>query len=317
MNSKKFDVLVVGELNVDLILGGMDVLPELGKEILADKMSLVLGSSSAIFASNLSALGAKVAFIGKIGKDNFGDLVLSSLNNKKVDTSMITECTQSKTGLTVVMSYENSRANVTYPGAMELLCIDEVKDEWLMQAKHLHFSSIFLQPQIKKDLNKLFKKAKSFGLTTSLDPQWDPAEKWDINIHELLPYVDFFMPNIEELYSITKKRNFDASINTFKQFNNLIVKMGTEGANLISKDKRFFQKAYFNSEVVDTVGAGDSFNAGFIYKFLNDACYEECMNFGALIGAASTTATGGTAAFEDINHTIQVIRNKFEKDFKL
>ena len=71
---KQFDVLVIGELNVDIILHNIDNFPEVGKEVLAQQMTLTLGSSSAIFASNISSLGASVAFLGKIGNDEFGDV---------------------------------------------------------------------------------------------------------------------------------------------------------------------------------------------------------------------------------------------------
>ncbi|MCK5371658.1 MAG: carbohydrate kinase family protein, partial [Cyclobacteriaceae bacterium] len=89
MEEKKYDVIVVGELNVDIILNNIDSFPEIGKEKLAGKMDTTLGSSSAIFASNLSSLGARVAFIGKIGQDQNGEIVLNSLQKKGVDASMI------------------------------------------------------------------------------------------------------------------------------------------------------------------------------------------------------------------------------------
>ena len=121
MIDKNFDVIVIGELNVDLILNQIDSLPEIGKEILASKMDLVLGSSSAIFASNLSSLGAKVSFLGKIGNDSFGDLVINSLKTKGVNTDLVIREDKLKTGATVVLNYGEDRANVTHPGAMEHL----------------------------------------------------------------------------------------------------------------------------------------------------------------------------------------------------
>src|SRR5262245_23298215 len=116
---KKFDVLVAGELNVDLIMSGIQKFPELEKEIMADEMLLTLGSSSAIFASNLSTLGSTVAFTCMIGKDAFGELVLDSLKKKKVNCDFVTQSSEHKTGCTVAMIFGNERAMVTHGGAME------------------------------------------------------------------------------------------------------------------------------------------------------------------------------------------------------
>ena len=143
--AKQFDVIVVGELNVDLILNDIESFPEMGKEKIAGRMNLTLGSSSAIFASNLSSLGAKVAFLGKIGKDSFADLVLSSLEQKRVDTSMIIQDPDLATGATIVLNYGEVRAMVTHPGAMDFLGLDDITDELLERGAHLHFSSCFFR----------------------------------------------------------------------------------------------------------------------------------------------------------------------------
>ena len=139
---KVFDVIVVGELNIDIIMNGINRFPEIGKEILAESLDVTLGSSSAIFASNLSALGTNVAFIGKIGKDNFASIVLDSLKSKRVDTSHILQSEILNTGATVVLNYDQDRAMVTYPGAMEDLKLSDINFDFLSGARHLHFSSI-------------------------------------------------------------------------------------------------------------------------------------------------------------------------------
>ena len=146
MVKKRYDVIVVGELNVDLILNQIDSFPEIGKEKLADNMILTLGSSSAIFASNLSALGMSVSFIGKIGNDIFGNFCKEQLELKNVDTSMLMVSDQLQTGATVVLNFGADRANVTHQGAMKFLGLSDVTSDMLSTAKHLHFSSYFLQP---------------------------------------------------------------------------------------------------------------------------------------------------------------------------
>ena len=312
--SQKYDVIVVGELNVDLILNKIDGFPEMGKEKLADEMTLTLGSSSAIFASNLSALGAKVAFLGKIGKDQFGQLVLQSLQSRGVSTEFIIQDDQLNTGATIVLNYDEDRAMVTHPGAMNYLTIQDISASHLQQGRHLHFSSYFLQPGLKKDVGKMFKLAKELGLSTSFDMQWDPAEKWDLNPSDVLPFVDVFLPNRQELIYLTGQVNLKEAINHLgPQVKTVVVKMGNEGSLLVDRRKNLEKRlaAFKNDMVVDAIGAGDSFNAGFIFKFIQGAPLEECQRFGNLCGAINTTAAGGTTAFQDYRQIMNLAREKF------
>jgi sugar/nucleoside kinase (ribokinase family) len=295
---KRFDVLVVGELNIDLILNNIDSFPVVGKEILAHDMNLTLGSSSAIFASNLSALGSKVAFLGMLGKDVFGELVIRSLEKKGVDTSMVIQSEKFNTGATIVLNFGEDRAMVTHPGAMEWLSLEHIKPELLEQARHLHFASYFLQPGLKKDVGELFKKAKTAGLTTSFDTQWDPHERWDLDIKKVIPYVDVFLPNEKELLFLTGEDSVEKAIEQIKDVvNYLVVKQGNKGSFSYYNGGKLFKPSFLNKRVVDAIGAGDSFNAGFIYKFVQNAPLDVCQEFGNLIGAISTTAPGGTGAF--------------------
>lgn len=309
---KKYDVLVVGELNVDLILDKIEKFPEVGKEVLAKKMTLTLGSSSAIFASNISSLGVRVAFIGKIGKDKFGEVVLESLQQKKVDTSMILIDEKVGTGATIILNVDEDRANTTYPGAMDLLTIDDISDEDLSKARHLHFSSYFLQPGMWGGLGKLFRRAKNMGLTTSFDMQWDPMETWKLDIPDVLPYVDVFLPNEQELILLTGKNTLNEAIDSVKKYTNiLVIKRGNKGSMVHYKDQLSDLPPFLNKEVVDAIGAGDSFNAGFIFKFIEGKNMAECQKFGNLTGAVSTTAAGGTTAFENYEYFEKTAKEKF------
>ena len=300
---RTFDVIVVGELNVDIILNRIDRFPELGKEILASSLDVTLGSSSAIFASNLSSLGSKVSFIGKIGTDGFAATVINSLQNKGVDTSNIIQSDTLNTGATIVLNFDQDRAMVTYPGAMEDLKLTDIDFERIATAGHLHFSSIFLQPGIRNDLHILFKKAKSFGLTTSLDPQWDPAETWDVNLPELLPQLDVFMPNRAEFLSLTAVDTIEEGIEKIGKIAPklmIIIKDGANGAYGWDGNELIHQPAILNEEVVDCIGAGDSFNAGLIHAFINGNSLKRCLESGAIAGAVSTTSAGGTGAFANM-----------------
>jgi len=312
----KPEVVVIGELNVDIILNQIESFPEMGKEKLAQEMNIALGSSSAIFAGNLSTLGTKVAFIGKIGKDSFASAVLDSLNSKRVDTSNIIQSQTLNTGATIVLNYDQDRAMVTYPGAMEDLKIEDIDFGILSAARHLHFSSIFLQPGIRNNLPEMFAKAKALGLTTSLDPQWDPAEKWEVKLLELLPNVDVFLPNMAEFLLLTGSGSMEEGINLIKEIApnlTLIVKDGSNGAYGWKHGKLVHQPAFLNTEVIDCIGAGDSFNAGFIHEFIKGNLIKKCLETGALTGAVSTTRAGGTGAFD----SIESVRKIAEENFKM
>jgi sugar/nucleoside kinase (ribokinase family) len=312
MENKKFDVLVVGELNVDLILNSIDSFPEMGKEKLAKRMNLTLGSSSAIFASNLSSLGSKVSFVGKIGNDQFGTLVNDSLANKGVNTDYLIRSEEWNTGATIVLNFDEDRAMVTYPGAMEHLTINDIPDESLRLSKHLHFSSYFLQPGMQPGIENLFKKAKEFGLTTSLDIQWDPNEKWDFDYQKVLPFVDVFLPNEQELLFLTKGKSIKDAVKKLETIaNHMVVKLGSKGSLLVADGKSIFKESYLNKNVVDAIGAGDSFNAGFIFKFINGFSLEDCQDFGNLSGAINTTAAGGTTAFTNYDDVLKTGKERF------
>ena len=312
MQQKKFEVLVAGELNIDLILDKLDQFPVIGKEIMAADMIYTLGSSSAIFASNLSTLGVSVNYCGCIGNDSFGDKIINDLAAKNVNTSNIIRSKASGTGITVAFNFNQDRAMVTYPGAMNELKQNDITDDMLTQAQHLHVSSVFLQPALKPGLVDLFKRAKQFGLTTSLDPQWDPAEKWDCDWKNLLPCVDVFLPNVEELKNITQQSSIQDVINAIKEFSNIIViKNSTEGATVFYKGQIIEQPAFINHDFGDAIGAGDSFNAGFIRQFIQDKSLKQCAELGAICGAINTTQKGGTTAFKDFDTVKKIAKEKF------
>jgi len=198
------------------------------------------------------------------------------------------------------MCYGEDRAMVTYPGAMNSLCFDDVNLSLLKNSRHLHFSSYFLQPGIRNDIGNLFRVAKESGLTTSIDPQWDPSEKWDMPLEEILPFVDLFMPNKLEILNLTSTSSIPDAVKKISGFcNKLIIKDGSSGAWLWNGIELSFQNSFLNSHPVDCIGAGDSFNAGFIHKFVMGKEIEACLEFGAIAGALSTTEAGGTKAFQD------------------
>ncbi len=295
---KKFDIIALGELNVDLLLNKIGGFPEVGKEIFAKEMTLTLGSSTAIFAANAASLGAKVSFLGMVGNDDFGAFVRTSLEKRGVDTSNLIEVSTAATGLTAILNYDQDRANVTYPGAMSIMGVKDIRPEVIAQAKHVHISSIFLQETLHKDIYEIVKLVKDNGATLSMDMQFDPEEKWDFDYKKILPLVDIFMPNIQELTAVTGKKTLEEAVAEVRPYINvLVVKMGSKGSTVVTKEGEKFLPAMLNSNVVDAIGAGDSFNSGFITAFVQGKDLEYCQYLGNITGAINTTAAGGTGAF--------------------
>ena len=294
----KFDIIALGELNVDLLLNKIGGFPAGGKEIFAKEMTLTLGSSTAIFAANAASLGAKVSFLGMVGNDDFGAFVRTSLEKRGVDTSNLIEVSTAATGLTAILNYDQDRANVTYPGAMSIMGVKDIRPEVIAQAKHVHISSIFLQETLHKDIYEIVKLVKDNGATLSMDMQFDPEEKWDFDYKKILPLVDIFMPNIQELTAVTGKKTLEEAVAEVRPYINvLVVKMGSKGSTVVTKEGEKFLPAMLNSNVVDAIGAGDSFNSGFITAFVQGKDLEYCQYLGNLTGAINTTAAGGTGAF--------------------
>lgn len=315
---KRFDILALGELNADLILNKVDGEPEIGKEKFAQDMILTLGSSTAIFAANIASLGANTAFVGMIGKDSFGDLVKSSLKSKGVDTSLLIETDKAATGATIVLNYNEDRAMVTYQGTMDMMSFADINKGVFSQTRHVHISSIFLQSGIKKDLIEILSYAKKCGVTTSLDTQWDPIEKWDFDYVHILPLVSIFIPNEKELLLLTASASLEEAIKKIRPFiNTCVIKRGSKGSLLIQEDAKNDMPAFLNTEVVDAIGAGDSFNAGFIYQYIQGKSLIDCQRFGNLTGAINTTAAGGTGAFSSKENIIQIAKEKFNQQIKL
>lgn len=293
-------IAVVGELNVDLILEQVNDLPVLEKERVAEDMTFTMGSSSAILAANAGALGMSVGFVGRIGDDMLGDYMRDELDERGVDTEPILETSTAATGLTAIFTYQDERGMLTYPGAMAQLTIEDMPWGYLEEAQHLHLSSYYMQPGIRPDCPELFQRAKELGLSTSFDTNWDPDEQWGEEVLSVLDYVDVFLPNDEEARLISGESDLDRALTDLAdRATTVVATCGTDGIRARRGNSTFSFPA-LPVIPVDSVGAGDSFNAGFLKQYLKDRPLEECLRYGMLTAAFSTRASGGTSAFEDI-----------------
>lgn len=288
-----FDILVAGEINPDLILSG-NVMPEFGQaEKIIEHATLSIGSSSAIFACGAARLGLKVSFIGVCGDDIFGHFMLDEMSKRNVDVANVIVRKDGQTGLSVILNDKSDRAILTHPGLIAELGESDISDDLLSKARHLHMASYFLQTRLQPDLPNLFRRARSLGLTTSLDTNYDPSEKW-IGVDELLLLTNVFLPNEKEALSLSGEKDVHSAASSLgSKVETLAIKMGADGAMGVHEKKRF-KAPSISVKVVDTVGAGDSFDAGFIFGYLNGWELEKSLRLAAVCGALSTQCAGGT-----------------------
>jgi len=300
---KPFDLLVAGEINPDLILSG-DVVPAFGQvEKLVDSASLTIGSSSAIFACGAARLGLKTAFIGVCGDDIFGNFMREEMQNRGVDVSNVIVLPGGRTGLSVILnrplsngvqsSAPGERAILTHTGLIAALKGEDVTLDLLRRSRHLHVGSYFLQTALQAGLGGLFARARSLGLSTSLDPNWDPSGRWT-GLDDLLRQVDVFLPNENETRALTGAVSLEVAVDALRRkCATLAVKLGAQGA-LGCRGEEIARVPAFQLRVVDTTGAGDSFDAGFLYGYLKGWSLEKALLLAAACGSLSTRSEGGT-----------------------
>jgi sugar/nucleoside kinase (ribokinase family) len=315
---RPFDILVAGEINPDLVLSG-DVVPAFGQvEKMVDSASLTIGSSSAIFACGATRLGLKTTFIGVCGDDIFGKFMLDQMQNIGVNVSNVIVLPGGRTGLSVILNQPlahgirsrtpGDRAILTHAGLIAALKVEDVTMDLLSQSRHLHVGSYFLQTSLQPGLPDLFAQARSLGLTTSLDPNWDPSGRW-LGFDELLQRVDVFLPNENEALAMTGAASVEAAANKLRQnCGTLALKLGDQGA-LACRGDETARVSALKLQVVDTTGAGDSFDAGFLYGYLNGWNLEKALSLAAACGSLSTRSAGGTAAQPTLEEAMRYVQS--------
>jgi len=298
----KFEVSVVGELNLDLILAGLPSRLEPEREHLANALTITLGSSSAIFAHNLALLGNRVGFSSARGSDALGEIALHFLRDSGTDVAGVREFAGRTTGLTTILPTGSERYILTYPGTMFEMAFDDLDLTYILDARHLHLSSYYLHRALRPRIGDLFRAAKTAGLTTSLDTNDDPEDSWEADLGNVLPYVDVLLPNEKEACKMAHTDDLKRSMEILaEQVAMVVVKRGRAGAVAQRGSERFRVEA-LAVQAVDAVGAGDSFDAGFVHQFIRGGQIEECLKFASLTGALSATRAGGIEAFRDAQH---------------
>ena len=291
-----YDLMVVGDVNPDLVLRG-DAWPEFGQvEQLVDDAQLVIGGSGAIMACGSARLGLRTVLCGVIGDDLFGRFMMDALRDAGVDRGGVAVAGDNRTGLSVILSRGEDRGVLTFPGSIGELEAGDIDLELARSSRHVHVSSYFLQRGVHAGLPRLFQEAHRAGATTSVDPNWDPSGAWDGGLSELLAEIDVFLPNQAEARSISRMDDTTRATRALAERASAVaVKCGREGALAVEAEE-VVRVAAIPSGVVDTIGAGDSFDAGLIAARLAGWPLDRCLRLAVACGSLSTRAVGGTAA---------------------
>lgn len=307
--TRDFDIVAVGDLNADLILAG-DVTPVFGQvEKLIDDATLTMGGSTSIFACGAARLGLSVAFVGKVGCDPIGDYLLDTLQARGIDIAGVRRDVRVKSGLTTVLSRGVDRAMLTYLGTLGILAYEDVDWSIVQRARHLHMGSYYMLDMLRPDAPHLFAEARRHGLTVSLDTNYDPTEQWDGGIGAALAHVDIFLPNETEAKAIGRGATWQEGLDHLAaQVPTVALKRGGDGA-IARRGAEIAEARPLPVTVVDTTGAGDSFNAGFVYGHLAGWSLQRTIDFAAACGSASTRAAGGIESQPTVEEAGKLLAN--------
>jgi ribokinase len=291
------DVLTVSDMCTDLVVSG-NVHPEFHQvEKIVGDYSLELGGSANIFACQMAKLGARVGIIGYVGQDVFGEFALGALQQIGVDTTRVKRHPSTKTGIGIALAEGGDRAILTYPGTIDATLEEDLDETLLHACTHWHIASYFLLRNLRRFWPHWLQKCRRAGVTTSLDPNWDPDNLWD-GVLDVLPYVDVFLPNDREALSLTGEKDIWKAAKVLAGKGPLtVVKCGENGAIAVQGDRTWQINGADGQDsplcLVDSIGAGDNFDAGLIRAWLLGHDIDYSLQLAHLCALSSLRCQGG------------------------
>ena len=305
------DVLSLGIFVVDVLGRPIDRFPEKGQLELFDELEIHTGGCANNTAIALSRLGISVGGMGKIGNDHFGDLVLQTLTENGVDTTGIQQDANVNTSFTfVAIASDGERSFCHYIGANGELCEADINWELLKTAKILHIAGALVMPKFDgHPMANVLRKAKTLGLTTSLDTAWDATGKWLKTLEPCLPFVDIFLPSLTEAEHLTGTSELSEIAQFFINYgiSTVGIKMGARGSYVATDTEELFIPAY-PVEVIDATGAGDAYAAGFLAGTVMEWELKATAELASATGAACVTAIGTTAGIQNLEETLKICK---------
>jgi sugar/nucleoside kinase (ribokinase family) len=303
-------LLFIGDINVDVLMGGLESLPVVDKEITCQSFDIAVGSSAVICAAAYSSLGGNASFLGLAGADDYGNFMIDRMRDLRINTELVRRTDRVKTGVTVNLIHGSTRTQVTYPGTICEFDGTDITGEEFNGFDHIHFAGPYLQTKFRPHITRLLKAAKQHGATTSMDPQWDSKESWEF-MDAWLPELTYLFVNEGEAMSIAKVSNLEQAARSLAgRTSHAIIKAGPQGSMTFSNGQVFRAPAK-QVKVTDTTGAGDSFDAGFLYAtFEKQLPMQEALKVGNATGSRSCMFPGGVAHRSSYNDILQFLEIK-------
>lgn len=301
-------VLVYGDGNIDIFVRNVRQIPPPGTESFIDDMMVCVGGGAALTALGLGTLGVDTMYGGILADDEWGRFVTEKFAKRGVDTSCIRISNTSKTGISISFTDENNRSFITAAGTNKEL---NVRDVLTLKSdfSHLHVTGYcgrVLHEGYRELLEGLRRRG---GVTVSMDVGYDPTGEWYEGLYELLPMIDVFFLNEVEAAGYGRCETPEQAAVMLSQYGGLVVvKLGGAGSIAARGGEIIGRAKPFKVTAVDTTGAGDSFNAGFIFGYLADYNIETALMTGNACGAMSVTAVGGNTAFPDMAKVCEMFK---------
>ena len=300
-------LLFVGDVNIDIIMGGLPSLPVVDKEITCASFDITVGSCAVVCACAYASLGGDASFMGLAGNDEYGRFMVRSMDDFGIHTDLVRRTDKVRTGITVNLIYQDTRTQVTYPGTISEFDGREAGERELAGFEHLHFAGPYQQTKFRPEMTRVLKLARSMGVTTSLDPQWDATERWEF-MDQWLPLLTYLFVNEGEAMSITRQPSAEQAVVALQaRTPRAILKAGKSGAMVVI-DGKLHKLPAPALKVVDTTGAGDCFNAGFLYATLEKGLPPvEAIRIGIATGSRSCMFPGGVAhrsSYDDVTRLL-------------
>lgn len=286
-------VLSIGRIYCDLIFTGLAALPEPGREVFADDLKMAAGGGAYITAAHLAHTGRNSALVARLGLDALSAGLAPELEAAGIDLQFLERSDDAGPQVTVASVIGHDRAFLSRRAGTALPATLDVALNWA-QAGHLHIAEYATLHEIPD----LVSRAKAKGLTVSLDPSWDETLIYEPALLNACAGVDIFLPNKEEAFAITGYDTPQAMLNRLADvFPVVALKGGAEGAWLRTGTHNLHARSE-NVPVIDTTGAGDAFNAGFIDAWLSGADAQAALNAGIRFGSLAVQAAGGTSILQ-------------------
>lgn len=310
--------IVIGDLNIDLILTGLKNFPQLGREVVTENYYVDIGGSGGIFATVLSQLGIKTYIISKIGNDFFGNLLLNKLKSYGVNIDRVvvvdSEETGEETGITVTLSYKSDKSQISCLDLIGSLNLGEIVFGNIEGVRHVHFTSYYMMGSLKTDYVKLIDEIKKSypDVTFSFDANDDPSDMWNGDeIYKVLSNVEIFFANKKEALKITNKADVEGALEKLgKEVKTVVIKLGSDGY-IAKHGEDYYSGRALSVDFKDSTGAGDNFDAGFIYGYLSGLGIRKSLEIANICGAKSVEYMGGVGSIEKFSKIRGLIGMKY------